>query len=173
GGEVVAAAVAERSRIRERRVENLVNPDLSGLPGFLTPHPGLNSGMMLVQVLAAALVSENKATAFPASVDSIPTSANREDHVSMAPIAARKCRNIVINTTRVLACELLCAAQGLEFHRPLQAGRGAEAAYRHLREHVRPLGRDRTLHRDLEAVERLLHSGSLLAAVEAVCGPLQ
>src|SRR5213076_3632293 len=98
---------------------------------------------MLVQVLAAALVSENKALAFPASVDSIPTSANREDHVSMSTLAARKCRTIVTNATRVLACELLCAAQGLEFLQPLKAGQGAQAAYQHLREHVRPLGRDR------------------------------
>jgi histidine ammonia-lyase len=129
--------------------------------------------MMLVQVLAAALVSENKVAAFPASVDSIPTSANREDHVSMSTTAARKCRAIVAHTTRVLACELLCAAQGLEFHRPLRAGRGAEAAHEHIREQVRPLGRDRTLHRDLEAVERLIRSGSLLAAVQAACGPLE
>jgi histidine ammonia-lyase len=162
----LAAAAADLSSISERRVENLVNPDLSGLPGFLTPHPGLNSGMMLVQVLAAALVSENRANSFPAGVDSIPTSANREDHVSMSTTAARKARTAVTNTTRVLACELLCAAQGLEFRQPLRAGKGAEAAYRHIREHVRPLGRDRTLHRDLEAVERLIRSGSLLAAVE-------
>ncbi len=168
----LAAAVADLSSICERRVENLVNPDLSGLPGFLTPHPGLNSGMMLVQVLAAALVSENKALAYPASVDSIPTSANREDHVSMSTTAARKCRNIVTNASRVLACELLCSAQGLEFLRPLKAGKGAEAAYRHIREHVRPLGRDRTLHRDLEAVERLIRSGSLLKAIEETTGPL-
>jgi histidine ammonia-lyase len=171
--DLLTAAVADLSSISERRVENLVNPDLSGLPGFLTPHPGLNSGMMLVQVLAAALVSENKAAAFPASVDSIPTSANREDHVSMSTTAARKCRSVVTNATRVLACELLCAAQGLEFHQPLRAGKGAQAAYEHIREHVRPLGRDRTLHRDLEAVERLIRGGSLLAAVEAVCGPLE
>jgi histidine ammonia-lyase len=170
--DLLAAAVTDLGSVSERRVENLVNPDLSGLPGFLTPHPGLNSGMMLVQVLAAALVSENRAFAFPASVDSIPTSANREDHVSMSTTAARKARMIVNNATRILACELLCAAQGLEFHQPLRAGRGAEAAYRHLREHVRPLGRDRTLHRDLEAVERLIRSGSLVAAVEAGCGEL-
>jgi histidine ammonia-lyase len=170
--DLLAAALTDLGSISERRVENLVNPDLSGLPGFLTPHPGLNSGMMLVQVLAAALVSENKAAAFPASVDSIPTSANREDHVSMSTNAARKARTVATNTTRVLACELLCACQGLEFHRPLRAGRGAEAAYRHIREHVRPLGRDRTLHRDLEAVERLLRDGSLLAAVEKACGAL-
>src|SRR5262249_6266561 len=157
--DLLAAAVADLSSISERRVENLVNPDLSGLPGFLTPHPGLNSGMMLVQVLAAALVSENKAAAFPASVDSIPTSANREDHVSMSTTAARKCRAVVINAARVLACELLAAAQGLEFHQPLRAGKGAAAAYRHVREHVRPLGRDRTLHPDLETALRLIQSG--------------
>jgi histidine ammonia-lyase len=171
--DTLAAAVADLSSISERRTENLVNPDLSGLPGFLTPHPGLNSGMMLVQVLAAALVSENKAQAFPAGVDSIPTSANREDHVSMSTTAARKCRAVVANASRVLACELLCAAQGLEFSRPLRAGKGAEAAYHHIREQVRPLGRDRTLHRDLEAVERLIRSGSLLRVVEEVCGPLE
>jgi histidine ammonia-lyase len=170
--DLLCAAVADLSSISERRVENLVNPDLSGLPGFLTPHPGLNSGMMLVQVLAAALVSENKASSFPASVDSIPTSANREDHVSMSTLAARKCRAVVTNATRVLACEVLCAAQGIEFHLPLRPGRGVAAAYRHVREHVRPLGRDRTLHRDLEAVERLIRTGNLLAAVEAVCGEL-
>jgi histidine ammonia-lyase len=168
----LAAAVADLSSISERRVENLVNPDLSGLPGFLTPYPGLCSGMMIVQVLAAALVSENKAASFPASVDSIPTSANREDHVSMAPLAARKCRSVVTNATRVLACEIVCAAQGLEFHRPLKPGRGVEAAYQLVREHIRPLGRDRTLHRDLEAAERLIRSGNLLAVVETACGSL-
>jgi histidine ammonia-lyase len=171
--DLLAAAVADLSSISERRVENLVNPDLSGLPGFLTPHPGLNSGMMLVQVLAAALVSENKAASFPASVDSIPTSANREDHVSMSTTAARKCRTVVVNATRVLAAELLCAAQGLEFHKPLRPSKAVEAAYNHIREHVRPLGRDRTLHRDLEAVERLIRTGSLLAHVESLIGALQ
>jgi histidine ammonia-lyase len=171
--DLLCAAVTDLAGISERRVENLVNPDLSGLPGFLTPHPGLNSGMMLVQVLAAALVSENKTLSYPASVDSIPTSANREDHVSMATGAARKCRQAVTNATRVLACELLCAAQGLEFHSGLCPGRGVEAAYHHLRQHVRPLGRDRTLHRDLEAVERLIRAGSLLAAVESTCGELE
>lgn len=163
--DLLCLALADLSSISERRVENLVNPDLSGLPGFLTPHPGLNSGLMIVQVLAAALVSENKALSHPASVDSIPTSANREDHVSMAPIAARKARDVAVNAGRVLACEILAAAQGLEFHRPLKPGRAVEAAYQHVRAHVRPLGRDRTMHRDIEAVERLIHTGSLLAAV--------
>jgi histidine ammonia-lyase len=171
--DLLAAAVTDLASISERRVENLVNPDLSGLPGFLTPHPGLNSGMMLVQVLAAALVAENKTLSFPASVDSIPTSANREDHVSMSTAAARKCRAVIVNATRVLACELLCAAQGLEFHKPLRPARGVEAAHKHIREHVRPLGRDRTLHRDLEAVERLIRDGSLRQAVEIMCGRLE
>jgi len=171
--DTLAAAVTDLASISERRVENLVNPDLSGLPDFLTPHPGLNSGMMLVQVLAAALVSENKGLSFPAGVDSIPTSANREDHVPMSTAAARKCRAVVANATRVLACELLCAAQGLEFHKPLRPARGVAAAYGHIRGQVRPLGRDRTLHRDLDAVERLIQNGSLLAAVEDVCGALE
>jgi histidine ammonia-lyase len=168
----LAAAIADLGSISERRVENLVNPDLSGLPGFLTPRPGLNSGMMLVQVLAAALVSENKALSFPASVDSIPTSANREDHVSMSTAAARKCRAIIGNATRVLSCELLCAAQGLEFLLPLRPGGGALAAYQHIRKHVPPLHSDRILHRDLETIEQLIGDGSLSSAVETVSGPL-
>ena len=90
----------------------------------------------------------------------------------MSTNAARKCRAVVANAARVLACELLCGCQGLEFHRPLRPGRGAEAAYRAVREVVRPLGRDRTLHRDLEAVEKLIRSGALLHEVESVCGPL-
>jgi histidine ammonia-lyase len=170
--DLLTAALTDLASISERRVENLVNPDLSGLPGFLTPKPGLNSGMMLVQVLAAALVAESRTLSFPASVDSIPTSANREDHVSMSTSAARKCRTVATNVTRVLACELLCGTQGLEFQRPLRAGKGAEAAYQHVRKHVRPLVQDRPLHRDLETVEKLIHSGSVLAAVEAVTGPL-
>ncbi len=171
--DVLAAAAADMASISERRVENLVNPDLSGLPGFLTPQPGLNSGMMIVQVLAAAVVSEAKANAFPASVDSIPTSANREDHVSMATLAARKSRRAVALLGRVLACEAVCAAQGLEFHLPLRPGRGVEAAYRTLRGRIPALGRDRALHRDLSTAERLLRSGSLLDAAETVCGPLE
>ncbi len=171
--DTLAAAAADMASISERRVENLVNPDLSGLPGFLTPGPGLNSGMMLVQVLAAAVVSEAKANAFPAGVDSIPTSANREDHVSMATLAARKARRAVTLLTRVLACEVVCAAQGLEFHRPLRPGRGVQAAYRRLREHVPPLAEDRVLHRDLSAAERLVRSGTLLTAAEVECGPLE
>lgn len=170
--DLLAAAATNLAGISERRVENLVNPDLSGLPGFLTPKPGLNSGMMLVQVLAAALTSENKVLSHPAGVDSIPTSGNREDHVSMSTHAARKVRQVIQNTTRVLACELLCAAQGLEFLKPLRPGRGVEAAYRHIRRSVAPLEHDRTLHPDLTAIEAMIESGSLLEAVGAVCPQL-
>jgi histidine ammonia-lyase len=171
--DLLSAAAADLSSISERRVENLVNPDLSGLPGFLTPKPGLNSGLMLVQVLAAALVSENKALSHPASVDSIPTSANREDHVSMSTAAARKCRMVVANAERVLACEVLSAAQGLDFHRPLRAGLGAEIAFQLVRSQVAPLDRDRALRHDLRKVERLIRTGRLLQEVESGCGGLQ
>ena len=127
--------------------------------------------MMLVQVLAAALVSEKKTASFPASVDSIPTSANREDHVSMATLAASKCRHLVAQTTRVLACEVRARVRDWSFT-ALRPSWGVEAAWLHVREVVRPLGRDRTLHRDLEAVERLIRSGTLLAAGQSVVGPL-
>lgn len=173
GADLLAAALTDLASISERRVENLVNPDLSGLPGFLTPKPGLNSGMMLVQVLAAALVSENKTLSFPASVDSIPTSANREDHVSMSTAAARKCAVVAVNTARVLACEVLCAAQGLEFLKPLRPARGVGAAYDHVRTRVAPLVEDRPLHADLAAVEELVRSGSILETVESMTGNLQ
>lgn len=168
----MAIAAAEIGSISERRIESLVNPDLSQLPAFLTPRPGVNSGFMMAQVTAAALVSENKALSHPASVDSIPTSANQEDHVSMGPIAARKARAIVMNIRRVLGIELLCAAQAIEFRRPLRAGDGVEAALAVLREHVPPLEEDRLLAHDLEAVDRLIRSGAMIAATEAVTGPL-
>jgi histidine ammonia-lyase len=171
--DLLAAVMTDLGSIAERRVENLVNPDLSGLPGFLTPQPGLNSGMMMVQVLAAALVAESRALAFPAGVDSIPTSANREDHVSMAPAAARKARTVVKHIARILACEVLCAAQGLDFLLPLRPSQGVGAAWQVVRRYVRPLSRDRTLHRDLEKVEQLILSGRLLQAAEAASGKLE
>ncbi len=168
----MAIAAAEIGSISERRVESLVNPDLSGLPAFLAVRPGVESGLMIVQVAAAALVSENKSLAHPASVDSIPTSANQEDHVSMGPIAARKARAIVRNAERVIGMELLCAAQALEHRRPLRSGRGVEAAHALLRETIPPLAGDRLLARDLEAVDALVTSGALLAAAGSASGPL-
>ncbi len=168
----LALAMCTLANVSERRVEQLVNPDLSNLPAFLTPNPGLNCGLMIAQVTAAALASENKSLAHPASVDTIPTSANQEDHVSMGVTAARKARAICDNLERVLSIELLCAAQAREFHRELRAGDGAEAAYRLVRTRVAPLSDDRYLPPDLEAARALVASGALVAVVERAVGPL-
>jgi len=165
-------ALCTLANVSERRIEQLVNPDLSRLPAFLTPRPGLHSGLMIAQYAAAALASENKVLAHPASVDTIPTSANQEDHVSMGVTAARKARAILDHGERVLAIEWVCAAQGREFHRDLRAGRGAEAAYEHLRAFVPALAEDRFLHPELEAARARLADRSLVAAVEAAVGPL-
>jgi histidine ammonia-lyase len=166
-------ATCTLANVSERRVEQLVNPDLSRLPAFLSPNPGLNSGLMIAQVAAAALASENKVYAHPASVDTVPTSANQEDHVSMGVTAARKGRQILQNTEAVLAIELLCAAQGRDFHKNLRAGKGAEAAHAALREVVEPLGEDRFMATDIEAARELIVSGRLVAKVEAAIGALQ
>ncbi len=164
--------VSELGAISERRIESLVNPALSGLPPFLVEKQGLNSGLMITQVVAAALASENKIHAHPASVDSIPTSANREDHVSMGVTAARKCRTIVENVTSILAIEFLCAAQGLEFLRPLRAGLGVEVAHGRLRKEVKRLLRDRVLSPDIEALRALIESSDLVREASAAVGPL-
>ena len=129
--------------ISERRIERLVNPALSDLPAFLAREGGVQSGLMLAHVTAAALASENKSLAHPASVDSIPTSANKEDHVSMGAFAARKAARVVANTARILAVEALAAAQALEFRRPLTTSAPLEAAYRGLRERIPPYEHDR------------------------------
>lgn len=165
-------ALCTLANVSERRVEQLVNPDLSHLPAFLTPEPGLNSGMMILQVTAAALASENKSLAHPASVDSIPTSANQEDHVSMGVTAARKARTIADNVETVLAIEYLCAAQAHEFHVDLLPGLGARAAYDLLRTRVAPLKEDRVLQDDIEEARQLIASGELVSVVEAAAGPL-
>jgi histidine ammonia-lyase len=168
----LALALCTVANISERRVEQLVNPDLSRLPAFLVKKPGLHSRLMIAQVAAASLASENKALAHPASVDTIPTSANQEDHVSMGVTAARKARAIVANVEHVLAIEWLCAAQAHDFHRELRAGRGAQAAYELLREHVPPLEGDRYLHADIARARDLLVGGELVRRVEAAAGPL-
>jgi len=169
----VAAAVADLQSISERRTENLVNPDLSGLPAFLTPKPGLNSGFMIPQVVAAALVSESKALSFPASVDSIPTSANKEDHVSMGPIAARKALQIVENGERVVAIELLCAAQGLDFEQEHATTKPLAAAHARIRRDVKTLADDRYLAPDLEAIATLVRSGEIVTAARAAGGRVE
>lgn len=165
-------AIAELANISERRIERLVNPQLSGLPAFLIEDGGLNSGFMIAQYAAASLVSENKILAHPASVDSIPTSANKEDHVSMGAIAARKCREIVANTEEVIAIELLCAAQGIDLFTNIKAGDGTLAAYKVIRSKVDYMKEDRILSTDIATVKALLRDGSIVRAVEDKVGKL-
>jgi histidine ammonia-lyase len=172
--DALAMAASELASISERRIERLVNPTLSeGLPAFLTTDGGLNSGFMIPQYVAASLVSENKSLCHPASVDSIPTSAGQEDHVSMGNASGLKAWQVLANAERVLAIELLAAAQGVEFLAPLEPGVGAHAA----REAVRALSPrvddDRPLAADIEAVAAAIRDGSFLAAVEAEAGALR
>ena len=158
-------ATAELANISERRIEQLVNPHLSsGLPAFLVRESGLNSGYMIAQVTAAALVSENKILAHPASVDSIPSSAGREDHVSMGVHAADKLQRIVENVRTVLAIELCCAAQGISLRAPLLPATALSAVYRVVRSRVPEYTHDRPLYQEIEAVRTLCENGSLLAA---------
>ena len=158
------AAVAELASISERRTEQLVNPHLSRLPAFLTPQGGVRSGYMVAQYTAAALVSENKVLCHPASVDSIPTSANQEDHVSMGAHAARKALQVLHNSQQVLAIELVTAAQAVEFGSGA-LGFGTGAAYRSVRAAVPHLEEDRILSNDLAAAAQLVRSGTVLQAV--------
>ncbi|WP_447763243.1 histidine ammonia-lyase [Sphingopyxis panaciterrae] len=164
--DMIALAICEIGSISERRIAMLVDPALSGLPAFLTPKPGLNSGFMIPQVTAAALVSENKQKAYPASVDSIPTSANQEDHVSMAAHGARRLLGMAANGQAVIAIEWLAAAQGVDFHAPLQSSPMLERAHRLLRDSVPTLTDDRHFHPDIEAANRLVRSGALAGAVD-------
>ncbi|HEV8503257.1 MAG TPA: histidine ammonia-lyase [Casimicrobiaceae bacterium] len=170
--DALALAIAEIGAIAERRIALLIDASLSGLPPFLVAEGGINSGFMIAHVTAAALASENKSLAHPASVDTIPTSANREDHVSMGVTAARHAERVVLNTAKVLGIEILCAAQGLDLGERLRPGRGVAAAYKALRRHVRPLRGDRYLAPDLAVAERLVLDGSLLTAVERAVGEL-
>ena len=165
--DMIAMALCEIGSISERRIAMLVDPALSGLPAFLTPRPGLNSGFMIPQVTAAALVSENKQRAYPASVDSIPTSANQEDHVSMAAHGARRLLDMADNVSAVIGIELLAACQGIDFQAPLKSSDALEAAHKHLRAEVPTLEDDRHFHPDMEAATALVRSGSLVAAVPA------
>ena len=171
--DALAMAVAEFASISERRLERLVNPNLSdGLPAFLTTDGGLNSGFMIPQYVAASLVSENKALCHPASVDSIPTSAGQEDHVSMGNAAGLKAWQVLANSERAVAIELLAGAQAVEFHAPLEPGVGGRAARTAVRELSPRLRDDRSLAGDIEAVAGSIRDGSLVAAVEAETGEL-
>jgi histidine ammonia-lyase len=169
--DTMALAICEIGSLSERRVAMLVDPALSGLPAFLTPKPGLNSGFMIPQVTAAALVSENKTRAYPASVDSIPTSANQEDHVSMAAHGARRLLPMVENATAVIGIELLAAAQGCDFHRPLASSGPLEAVRALLRAEVPSLSDDRYLHPDMERANAMVRDGRVAAAAEPVALP--
>lgn len=160
----LAIALAELANISERRTERLVNPNLSGLPPFLTRRGGLHSGYMILQYVAASLVSENKTLCHPASVDSIPSSANQEDHVSMGAIGAKKLQSVVHNVTRVLAIEYMCAAQALEFAGKTP-GVGSRIAHRLLRDRVPPLKEDREGSPDIEEAARLIEEGTLVEEV--------
>ena len=172
----LSIASAEIGNVSERRIERLVNPALSnGLPAFLTENGGLNSGFMIAQYAAAALVSENKVLAHPASVDSIPSSANQEDHVSMGTIAARQARDITDNVSRVLAIELAAAAQGIDLESPIsdkKLGKGTMAAYEVVRREVPKLNEDRVMYPDFEKILKLVKSAEIVEAVEKAVGPL-
>ncbi len=168
--DMIALAVCEIGSIAERRIAMLVDPALSGLPAFLTPKPGLNSGFMIPQVTAAALVSENKQKAYPASVDSIPTSANQEDHVSMAAHGARRLLGMVENAMAVLGIELLAAAQGCDFHAPLKSSDALEAVRALTRAQVPHLDDDRHFHPDMEAANALVRSGAVIDAAGELPG---
>lgn len=161
----LAIAVAELANISERRTERLVNPQLSGLPGFLTENGGLHSGFMITQYVAASIVSENKVLCHPASVDSIPSSANQEDHVSMGTTSARKLRTVVSNTIKVLAIEYLAAAQAIDFGTG-ELGVGTGCAYQKLRSVISRLQEDREMHPDLTKAEELIQQGAVAFVVE-------
>lgn len=162
--DMIALALAEIGSLSERRLAMLVDPALSGLPAFLTPLPGLHSGFMIPQVTAAALVSENKQRAAPCSVDSIPTSANQEDHVSMAAHGARRLLDMAGNLDAILGLELLAAVQGIEFHSPLRSSDALEAVRAMLRAQVPPLVEDRHFAPDIALARSLVESGAVLAA---------
>jgi histidine ammonia-lyase len=171
--DMMKIALAELANISERRTERMLNPSMSsGQPAFLTADGGLNSGFMIAQYVAASLVSENKVLAHPASVDSIPTSAGQEDHVSMGATAAVHLWRVCGNVEHVLAVELLCGAQGLDHLAPLRPGPGVAALHTTVRGLSAHLDRDRQLAGDIEAVAGAIRSGSLLARVEAAAGPL-
>jgi histidine ammonia-lyase len=171
--DALAMASSELANISERRVERLVNPNLSGgLPAFLTSDGGLNSGFMIPQYVAASLVSENKVLCHPASVDSIPTSAGQEDHVSMGNAAGLKAWQVLANSERALAIELLAGAQGVEFLAPLEPGAGVRATHAFVRSLSPRLGDDRPLAPDIETVAESIRDGSLIGAVEAEIGEL-
>lgn len=165
-------ALSELGNISERRTARLVDGSLSGLPRFLTSEGGLNSGLMIAQYTAASLVSENKILCHPASVDSIPTSANQEDHNSLGSIAARKCFEVLVNTEKILAIEILCASQGIDFHKPLKCGKGTGSAYSQLRKNVKHINEDVVMSEQIQSVCDVVFSDVYIENVEKAAGRL-
>ena len=170
--DTLALAIAEIGALSERRIALLIDANLSGLPAFLVREPGLNSGFMIAHVTAAALASENKSLAHPASVDSLPTSANQEDHVSMATFAARRLDQMAHNTSVIVGIELLAAAQGIEFHRPLRSSSHLEHVHAQLREQVAPYDADRFFAPDIEAARTMVVNGELSASCKELFAAL-
>ena len=165
--------MAELAGISERRIEHMLDPAVSEMAGFLTEDGGLNSGFMIAHVTAAALVSENKVLAHPSSVDSIPTSANKEDHVSMGTFAARKALEIIDNVTHVLAIELLCAAQALDLRAPIEPAPATERVLDTVRGVVAHWKEDRFIKKDIDSAVDLIESGRVVAEVEKMSGKLE
>jgi histidine ammonia-lyase len=166
--DMLAMACAEIGSIAERRISLLVDPKMSGLPAFLTPHSGVNSGMMIAQVTAAALVAENRMLCHPASVDSIPTSANQEDHVSMATHGARRTLTMAGNALQIIAIELLCACQGLDFRKPLRTSASLQGVHDALRRHVPFAEQDRLIATDIEAAALVTRGEAAQSLVRSV-----
>ena len=179
-GEAVALAMdylsmgmSEICNISERRVEKMMNPNFSNLPAFLTEGSGLNSGLMIAHVTSAALTSENKTLCFPSSVDSIPTSTDKEDHVSMGPFAGRKLHQIIKNTKYCLAIELLCNTTALDFRRPLKTSKPLESLYENVRKIVPPIKGDRAYSEDIERIVENIDNNNFLEAIENITGELK
>lgn len=169
----LAMGVAEICNISERRIEKMMNPVFSELPAFLTKNSGLNSGLMIAHVTAAALVSENKYLCHPASVDSVPTSTDKEDHVSMGVTAGRKLHEVVENAKSVLGIELLCNTQALDLQRPLKTSPALEAVYSVVRKHVATIEDDRIFYKDINNIIKIINSGEIVAAAETHTGALK
>ncbi len=169
----LAMGVSEIGNIAERRVEKMMNPSFSDLPAFLVKDSGLNSGLMIAHVTMAALASENKYLCHPASVDSIPTSTDKEDHVSMGVTAGRKLHEVIKNVQNCLAIELLCNSQGLEFLRPMKSSPALEKVHSLIRKHVAPIDQDRIFYKDMENLTKLVASDEILNEVESVLGELK
>ncbi len=169
----LAIGLAELCNISERRVEKMMNPTFSDLPAFLTADSGLNSGLMIAHVTAAALTSENKYLCHPASIDSVPTSTDKEDHVSMGVTAGRKLHEVLENLTSCLSIEFLCNTQAIEFHRPLKSSPAIEALVGHIRKSVPKIEQDRVFSKDIESIRALINNHELLKEVETTIGELQ